>query len=176
MRIAKVAAAAVLSTTALGIAAATAHGEAGLTAVPVVSSVDHGVEYTAAVLPDRSSATVTLASGMFVMTPAGVSVRAPDGSVVATVPTAMQTAAGQEVRVAPEINAAATTLTLRPVGAALPEAGAPQFIGDAGTTVAGVLIGCAIGALIGLIFLVVGFIPGCVIGAIIGGIVGANQP
>ncbi|MCM6775441.1 hypothetical protein NDR87_15805 [Nocardia sp. CDC159] len=176
MRIAKVAAAAVLSTTALGVAAATAHGEANIATVPVVSSVDQGVEYTAAVAADRSSATVTLASGKFVTTPAGVSVQAPDGSVVATVPTSIQTVAGQQVQVAPQIDAAATTLTLHPVGAAVPEPGAAQFIGDAGTTVAGVLIGCAIGALIGLIFLVVGLIPGCVIGGIIGGIVGANQP
>ncbi|WP_433655417.1 hypothetical protein ACQPW1_31620 [Nocardia sp. CA-128927] len=75
---------------------------------------------------------------------------------------------GQQVRVAPEVNASATTLTLTPVGAAAPEAGAPQFIGDAGTTVAGVLIGF----LIGLIFVIVGAIPGCSIG----GIAGANQP
>ncbi len=101
---------------------------------------------------------------------------APDGSVVANVPTTMQSVSGQQVRVAPEVNAAATTLTLTPVGAAVPEQGAPQFIGDAGTTVAGVLIGCAIGFLIGLIFAIVGAIPGCIIGGIIGGIAGANQP
>ncbi|RDI67087.1 hypothetical protein [Nocardia pseudobrasiliensis] len=176
MRIAKVAAAAVLSTAALGIAAATAHGEASVATVPVVSSVDHGVEYTAAVAPDRSSATVTLAAGKFVMTPAGISVQAPDGSLITTVPTTVQTVSGQQVRVAPEIDAAATTLTLNPIGAAAPEPGAPQFIGDAGTTVAGVLIGCAIGFLIGLIFAIIGAVPGCVIGGIIGGIAGANQP
>ncbi|MBF6331401.1 hypothetical protein [Nocardia transvalensis] len=176
MRIAKVAAAAAVSTAALGIAAATAHGEAAVAAVPVVSSVDQGVAYTAAVAPDRSSATVTLASGKFVVTPAGISVQAPNGSVVAAVPTSLQTATGQQVTVAPQVDASATTLTLTPVSAAVPEPGAPQFIGDAGTTVAGVLIGCAIGVLIGLIFLIVGLIPGCIIGGIIGGIVGANQP
>jgi hypothetical protein len=72
-------------------------------------------------------------------------------------------------------------MTLTPVGgpapnvAAAPEAVALQNIGDAGTTVAGVLIGCGLGILIGIWFFGVGAIFGCVIGGIIGGIVGANQ-
>ncbi|MFE9576851.1 hypothetical protein ACFYO1_10745 [Nocardia sp. NPDC006044] len=167
---------AVLTIAATGVAAATAHGQAEV-ADAAFTGVDHGVAYTAAVAPDHSSATLTLASGRFVLTPdQGVSVLAPDGAVVATVPTTVQSVSGQQVRVAPEVNAAATTLTLTPVGAASPEPGAPQFIGDAGTTVAGVLIGCAIGFLIGLIFAIIGAIPGCIIGGIIGGIAGANQP
>ncbi|WP_327118243.1 hypothetical protein OHB12_09825 [Nocardia sp. NBC_01730] len=175
MRIRKLVATTLLTIAATGVAAATAHGQVGVSE-QVISGVDHGVAYTAAVAPDRSSATVTLASGTFGSTPdAEVAVLAPDGAVVATVPTTLQTVAGQQVRVVPEVDAAATTLTLTPVGAAVPEPGAPQFIGDAGTTVAGVLIGCAVGALIGLLFFIVGFLPGCVIGGIIGGIAGANQ-
>ncbi|MFD6161030.1 hypothetical protein ACFWF7_42805 [Nocardia sp. NPDC060256] len=176
MNIRKFVATAVLTIAATGVAAATAHGE-GQVADAAFSGVDQGVAYTAAVAPDHSSATLTLASGKFVLTPdQGISVVAPDGSLVATVPTTMQSVSGQQVRVAPEVNAGATTVTLTPVGAATPEMGAPQFIGDAGTTVAGVLIGCAIGFLIGLIFAIVGAIPGCIIGGIIGGIAGANQP
>lgn len=176
MNIRKFVATAVLTIAVTGVAAATAHGQAEV-ADAAFNGVDHGVAYTAAVAPDHSSATLTLASGTFVLTPdQGVSVLASDGSVVATVPTTMQSVSGQQVRVAPEVNAAATTLTLTPVGAASPEPGAPQFIGDAGTTVAGVLIGCAIGFLIGLIFAIIGAIPGCIIGGIIGGIAGANQP
>ncbi|MFC9439140.1 hypothetical protein [Nocardia sp. NPDC057030] len=167
---------AVLTIAATGVAAATAHGQAEV-ADAAFNGIDHGVAYTAAVAPDHSSATLTLASGTFVLTPdQGVSVLAPDGAVVATVPTTLRSVSGQQVQVAPEVNAAATTLTLTPVGAASPEPGAPQFIGDAGTTVAGVLIGCAIGFLIGLIFAIIGAIPGCIIGGIIGGIAGANQP
>lgn len=176
MNIRKLVATAVLTIAATGVAAATAHGQAEV-ADAAFTGVDHGVAYTAAVAPDHSSATLTLASGKFVLTPdQGISVLAPDGSVVATVPTTLQSVSGQQVQVAPEVNAAATTLTLTPVGAATPEPGAPQFIGDAGTTVAGVLIGCAIGFLIGLIFAIIGAIPGCIIGGIIGGIAGANQP
>ncbi|WP_069162550.1 hypothetical protein [Nocardia altamirensis] len=175
MGIRKLVAAAALTIAATGIAAATAHGQAEV-AQASFTGVDQGVAYTAAVEPDHSSATVTLASGKFVLTPdQGISVVAPNGSVVATVPTTVQSVSGQQVQVAPEVNAAATTLTLKPVGAAVPEPGAPQFIGDAGTTVAGVLIGCAIGFLIGLIFVIVGALFGCVIGGIIGGIAGANQ-
>ncbi|PXX59322.1 hypothetical protein DFR70_112239 [Nocardia tenerifensis] len=175
MNIRKFVATAALTIAATGIAAATAHGEAQV--ADAFTGVDHGVAYTAAVAPDRSSATVTLAAGKFVLTPdQGISVLAPDGSLVATVPATIQSVAGQQVRVAPAVDADATTLTLQPVGAAAPELGAPQFIGDAGTTVAGVLIGCAIGFLIGLIFAIVGAVPGCIIGGIIGGIAGANQP
>ncbi|QIS04554.1 hypothetical protein F5X71_21445 [Nocardia brasiliensis] len=175
MNIRKFVATAAITIAATGIAAATAHGEVQV--ADAITGVDHGVAYTASVAPDHSSATVTLASGKFVLTPdQGISVVAPDGALVATVPTTLQSVSGQQVRVAPQVDAGATTLTLTPVGAAVPEPGAPQFIGDAGTTVAGVLIGCAIGALIGLIFVIIGAIPGCVIGGIIGGIAGANQP
>ncbi|GAA5078771.1 hypothetical protein [Nocardia iowensis] len=176
MSIKKLVATTAITIAATGIAAATAHGQAEV-ADAAISGVDKGVAYTAAVAPDHSSATVSLASGKFVLTPdQGISVVAPDGAVVASVPTTMQTVSGQQVQVAPVVDASATTLTLTPVGAAVPEPGAPQFIGDAGTTVAGVLIGCAIGFLIGLIFLVIGAVPGCIIGGIIGGIAGANQP
>ncbi|MEV0291953.1 hypothetical protein [Nocardia sp. NPDC050710] len=171
MKIRKLVAATVLTVAATGITAATAYGSP-VTSDTVITGVDRGVEYTGAVASDHSSATMTLASGRFVVTPeAGITVLAPDGAVLATVPTALQTAAGQ-VEVTPEVDATATTLTLTPVGAPVPQA---QFIGDAGTTVAGVLIGCAVGALIGLLFFVAGFIPGCIVGGIIGGIVGANQ-
>ncbi|QIS13107.1 hypothetical protein [Nocardia arthritidis] len=163
-----------LTIAATGIAAATAYGQAEV-AGPSFNGVDGGVAYTASVAPDRSSATMHLASGKFVLTPDAVAVVANDGTTVGTAPTVMRTVTGQEVQVAPEIDAAATTLTLKPVSTAAAGINAPQTIGDAGTTVAGVLIGCAIGFLIGLIVFFVGAIPGCVIGGIIGGIAGANQ-
>ncbi|WP_330254842.1 hypothetical protein OG874_10040 [Nocardia sp. NBC_00565] len=175
MKIKKLVATTVLTIAATGITAATAYGSPEVASETVLNGVDRGIEYTAAVAADRSDATITLASGRFVLTPdAGITVLAPDGSVVATVPTTLQTAAGQ-VQVTPEVDAAATTLTLTPVNAPVAQWAPLQYIGDAGTTVAGVLIGCAVGALIGLLFFIVGFLPGCVIGGIIGGIAGANQ-
>ncbi|WP_433602945.1 hypothetical protein ACQPXH_15005 [Nocardia sp. CA-135953] len=174
MKIKKLVATTVLTVAATGITAATAYGSPEVSSETVLNGVDRGVQYTAAVATDRSDATITLAAGKFVLTPdAGITVLAPDGSVVATVPTTLQTVAGQQVQVTPEVDATATTLTLTPVNA--PQSAPLQFIGDAGTTVAGVLIGCAVGALIGLLFFFVGFLPGCVIGGIIGGIAGANQ-
>lgn len=174
MKIRKLVATTTLTIAATGIAAATAYGQ-GQTAASSFTSVDGPVAYTASVAPDRSSATVQLASGKFVATPQGISVVAADGAVVGAVPTSMTSVTGQQVTVAPRIDASATTLTLTPVGAAAPEPAAVQTIGDAGTTVAGVLIGCAIGFLIGLLFFVAGAIPGCIIGGIIGGIAGAHQ-
>ncbi len=172
MKIRKLVAATVLTVAATGVTAATAYGSPSV-AAPVLAGNDRGVEYTAAVAPDHSAATVTLASGRFVVTPdAGIAVVAPDGAVVATVPTTLHTVAGQQVEVAPEVDAAATTLTLTPVGGVPAQA---DFIGDAGTTVAGALIGCVIGALIGFLFFVAGFLPGCLIGGLIGGVIGANQ-
>ncbi|WP_054813131.1 hypothetical protein [Nocardia arizonensis] len=170
MNIKKLVAATILTVAATGISAATASGSPA--AAGGVSGADQGVEYSASVAPDRSSATVTLASGRFVVAPDDtISVVAPDGAVVATVPTSMRTITGQQVQVAPEVDPSATTLTLTPVSTAVQ----PEFIGDAGTTVAGVLIGCGLGFLVGLVFLVVGVIPGCVIGGLIGGVAGANQ-
>ncbi|MBF6209976.1 hypothetical protein IU433_03530 [Nocardia puris] len=169
MMIKKMIAAAVLAVAATtGIATATAHAAPGA----VVAGVDRGVEYTAAVAPDRSAATVTLAGGTFEVTPGAVAVRAPDGAVLASLPTSLHTVTGQQVRVVPSLDATATQLTLTPASApAQPEL---SFIGDAGTTIAGIAIGCAIGALIGAIFLILPAIPGCIIGAVIGGIIGAN--
>ncbi|WP_431968588.1 hypothetical protein [Nocardia sp. bgisy134] len=165
----KLIAAAVLTVAATtGIATATANGSPG----GVVAGVDRGVEYTASVAPDRSGATLTLASGTFEVAPDAVLVHAPDGTVIGSLPTTLHTVAGQQVQVASVIDASATELTLTPVsGPVRPEL---AFIGDAGTTIGGIAIGCVIGALIGAIFLILPAIPGCIIGAVIGGIIGAN--
>ncbi|MFE3545301.1 hypothetical protein ACFXK0_20260 [Nocardia sp. NPDC059177] len=174
MKFRQLLAAGVLTVAATGIAAATAHGAP----VPgaAVSGVDGAVAYTATIVPDGSASTVALTAGTFELTPeAGVAVLAPDGSRVGFIPTTVQTVAGPAVRVIPEVDAAATTLTLTPVGAPALNPVALQHIDQTGNIVAGVAVGCVVGALIGLIFLVVSAIPGCVIGAVIGGIIGANQ-
>ncbi|WP_330230042.1 hypothetical protein OHA40_29180 [Nocardia sp. NBC_00508] len=175
MKLRKVVATTLLTIAATGVTAATASGQAEVSA-PAISGVDRGVAYTATVAPDRSSATVTLAAGTFALTPdAGVAVLAPGGDVIAMVPTTLWTAMGQQVRVSPDIDAAATTLTLTPVGAAVPAPGAPQFIGDPQMTLGGLAIGCAIGAAVGLIFFIVGVFPGCVVGGLIGAAAGASR-
>ncbi|MGW6427459.1 hypothetical protein ACWF82_32710 [Nocardia sp. NPDC055053] len=174
MKFKQLLAAGVLTVAATGITAATANGAP--LAGPGVAGVDGAVAYTAAVAPNGSAATVALAAGTFELTPdAGVAVLAPDGSRVGFIPTTVQTVAGPAVRVIPEVDAAATTLTLTPVGAQAPNPVALQNIDQTGNIVAGIAIGCVVGALIGLIFLFVSAIPGCVIGAVIGGIIGANQ-
>lgn len=174
MKFKQLLAAGVLTVAATGITAATAHGAP--LAGPGVAGVDGALTYTAAVAPDGSAATVALAAGTFELTPdAGVAVLAPDGSRVGFIPTTVQTVAGPAVQVIPEVDAAATTLTLTPVGAPAPNPVALQNIDQTGNIVAGIAIGCVVGALIGLIFLFVSAIPGCLIGAVIGGIIGANQ-
>ncbi|MEU6185671.1 hypothetical protein [Nocardia sp. NPDC047038] len=170
MKFRKLVATTLLTIAATGVTAATAYGQAEIYDPALGDDV---VASSVVVAPDRSSATLTLASGTFAVTPDVITVLAPDGEVVATVPTTLRSAMGQQVAVAPEINADATTLTLTPVGAAIPEPGAPQFVGDAGSALGGVLIGCAIGAVVGLIFLIIGVFPGCVLGGLIGGVAGA---
>ncbi|MBF6074137.1 hypothetical protein IU498_05770 [Nocardia beijingensis] len=168
----KLVATTLLTIAATGVTAATAYGQADIDGAAVSDGNEIG--YTATVAPDRSSAAVTLTAGSFTVTPDGsVAVLGSDGSLVASVPTAVQSAFGQQVEVAPDIDATGTTLTLTPVGAAVAEPGAPQFIGDATTTLGGLAIGCAIGALIGLVFFVVGVFPGCVVGGLIGAAAGA---
>ncbi|MET9028500.1 hypothetical protein ABZW96_23175 [Nocardia sp. NPDC004168] len=170
MKFRKLVATTLLTIAATGVTAATAYGQAEIYDPALGDDV---VASSVVVAPDRSSATLTLASGTFAVTPDVITVLAPDGEMVATVPTTLRSAMGQQVAVAPEINADATTLTLTPVGAAIPEPGAPQFVGDAGSALGGVLIGCAIGAVVGLIFLIIGVFPGCVLGGLIGGVAGA---
>ncbi|MFR9749991.1 hypothetical protein ACL02S_03025 [Nocardia sp. 004] len=178
MKIQKLVATTLLTIAATGITAATAYGQAEVSG-PAISGFDRGVGYTATVAPDRSSAAMTLTSGTFFSTPEAVTVLAPDGAVVATVPTTLHTITGQELRVAPKIDAAATTLTVTPVAAAAQGApqfvGAPQFIGNPGTIAAGAAIGCVLGALVGLVLAFIGFVAGCLIGGLIGGIDGANR-
>ncbi|KZM74062.1 hypothetical protein [Nocardia terpenica] len=180
MRIAKLAAAAVLSAAALGISAVTAHGEAGV-ATPTVSGADQGIAYTTTLAPDRSAVTTTLASGRFQVTPDGTAatVLSPTGTFVGSVPLVYDVA-GRQVHVVPQVDPAGTTLTVRPanpadISAPTPETVALQNIGLV-TLGAGVAIGCGIGAVIGVFFFVVGAIVGCAVGAVIGGAIGFFTP
>ncbi|WP_433574658.1 hypothetical protein [Nocardia brasiliensis] len=181
MMIKKIVATAVLAVGATGIATVTAHGEAGVASS--INGIDGPIAYTVGLAEDHSSATVQLASGTFALTPdrSAITVSAADGAFVDSIPTTMRTEAGQQLTVEPTLDSSATVLTLKPVNGPLPGVdSAPQTvalksIGDAGTTVAGVLIGCAIGVLIGIWFVLVGAAVGCVLGGILGGITGAHQ-
>ncbi|AFU02686.1 hypothetical protein V7968_31570 [Nocardia vulneris] len=172
---------ALLAIGATGIAGATAHGEAGV--ATSINGVDGPIAYTVALAEDHTAATIRLASGTFDLTPdrSAITVSAADGDYIDTIPTTMGTETGQQLTVEPELDSTATVLTLKPVNGPVtgadsaPQAVALKSIGDAGTTVAGVLIGCAIGALIGIWFVLVGAAVGCVLGGILGGITGAHQ-
>ncbi|GGK36928.1 hypothetical protein GCM10011591_05780 [Nocardia camponoti] len=163
-----------LTVAATGITAATAYGAPA--AGPTIAGIDQGVEYKAGVAADGSAATVRLVAGTFELTPdSGVAVLSPNGTRIGFIPTTVPSVAGPVAQVVPRIDAAATTLTLTPIGTPALNPVALQQIDSTGNIVAGIAIGCVIGALIGLIFLFVSAIPGCVIGAVIGGIIGANQ-
>ncbi|MGW4843008.1 hypothetical protein [Nocardia brasiliensis] len=181
MVIRKIVVTAMLAIGATGIAGVTAHGEAGVASS--INGVDGPIAYTVALAEDHSAATVQLASGTFDLAPdrSAITVSAADGGYVGSIPTTMHTETGQQLTVEPKLDSTATVLTLKPVNGPLPgvesspQSVALKSIGDAGTTVAGVLIGCAIGVLIGIWFVLVGAAVGCVLGGILGGITGAHQ-
>ncbi|MFI9503180.1 hypothetical protein [Nocardia sp. NPDC052566] len=182
MKIRQLVATTIMTVAATGVAAATAYGQAEL-AGPTINGVDGPVAYTTALAADHSSAEITLASGTFTLVPEAksVTVTAADGAVVGSIPTAIQTEAGQVLDVTPALDSTGTRLTLTPVSApapgavATPEVAALQTIGDAGSTIAGLAIGCAVGIIIGIWFFFVGAIIGCIVGAVVGAIIGANQ-
>ncbi|MEU4343957.1 hypothetical protein AB0H00_22255 [Nocardia sp. NPDC023852] len=186
MRIKKFVVTSLLAIAATGIAAGTAHAGPGTIASTSTSGTDRGVTYTSGLSEDRTGVTTTLESGRFALTPdaTAVTVTAPDGVVVASLPMSFQ-ASGQQVRLSPDINTEGTALTLRPadkstaVGdiaeynqnvAQLKDIGA---VGVVGGVVVGAAIGAVIGTLVGALFLVVGAIPGLFIGLVAGAVIGA---
>ncbi|NNH69238.1 hypothetical protein HLB23_05030 [Nocardia uniformis] len=178
MSIAKFTATALLSIAALGVAATTAHGEIGV-AGPGISGVDRGVEYTTTLAPDRGAVTTTLASGRFEVGHDSVIVLAPDGAAVGAIPTTYQLA-DRAVQVVPHLDATGTTLTVTPANAA--DVAAPnletvalQNVADAGSIVAGALIGCVVGIVIGIWFFFVGAIIGCGVGGLLGAIIAGQR-
>ncbi|KIA63757.1 hypothetical protein [Nocardia vulneris] len=177
MFIKKLVATAVFAIAATGITMATAHGEAELADISV-SAVDGPIGYTTTLAADHSSATVTLASGRFVLTPDAVQVVADDGAVVGAIPTTLRVDAGRTLSVTPAL-ASDTALTLTPVGGPAPVAASSQdlpfmhTVGGGGAILAGAVVGCVVGILIGIWFFLVGAIIGCAIGAAIGGFIGA---
>lgn len=178
MSIAKFAATTLLSIAALCVATATAHGEVGI-AGSGISGVDRGVEYTTTLAPDRSAVTTTLASGRFELGGEGVTVIAPDGAAIASIPTTYQVA-GRTVDVVPQLDSTGTQLTVQPANAAdvvAPgiETVALQNVADAGSIVAGALIGCVVGAVIGVFFFIVGAVVGCGVGGLLGAIIAGQR-
>ncbi|MFF2550046.1 hypothetical protein ACFVUS_03555 [Nocardia sp. NPDC058058] len=179
MRIAKFAATTLFSIAAVCIATVTAHGEPVL-AQPGISGVDRGVEYTTSLAPDHSAVTTTLTGGRFELAGGTVNVLGPSGETIASLPLTYQ-AADRALNVIPEIDAAGTTLTMRPENAAdiaTPAADpvALQNISNVGSIVAGALIGCVVGAVIGVWFFFVGAIVGCGVGGLLGAIIAGQQP
>ncbi|GAB2537803.1 hypothetical protein [Nocardia heshunensis] len=179
MRIAKIAATALLSVAALCVASVTAHGEPAV-AQPGITGVDRGVDYSVSLAPDRSAVTTTLTAGHFELTGAAVNIIAPSGEVIASLPLTYQ-AADRTLTVVPEVNAAATQLTVRPsdpadIAAPNGDVAALQNVANAGSIVAGALIGCIVGIVIGIWFFLVGAIVGCGVGGLLGAIIAGDQP
>ncbi|MCP9618644.1 hypothetical protein [Nocardia otitidiscaviarum] len=176
MSIAKFAATAFISAAALGIATATAQGAP---AAPGISGVDRGVEYTTTLAPDRSAVTTTLASGRFELGHDAVAVIAPGGATIAAIPLTYQVA-DRSISVVPQLDASGTVLTVHPASAAdlapaTAETVALQHVADAGSIVAGALIGCVVGAVIGVFFFVVGAVVGCGVGGLLGAIIASQR-
>ncbi|APA99076.1 hypothetical protein GL305_22660 [Nocardia seriolae] len=179
MRIARIAATTLLSVAALCIATVSAHGEPTI-AAPGISGADRGVDYSIALAPDRSAVTTTLAAGHFELAGGAVNVIAPSGELIGALPLVYQ-AADRVVTVVPEVNAAGTELTVRPADRAeivtpTAQVVALQSVANAGSIVAGALIGCVVGAVIGFFFFIVGAIVGCGVGGLLGAIIAGDQP
>ncbi|WP_198347760.1 hypothetical protein [Nocardia terrae] len=178
MRIARIAATALLSVAALCVATVTAHG-APVTA-PGISGADRGVDYSVTLAPDRSAVTTTLTAGHFELAGTGVNVIAPSGEIIGSLPLVYPTA-DRVLSVIPEVSAAGTELTVRPadpadVAAPTADVVALQNVANAGSIVAGALIGCVVGAVIGFFFFVVGAIAGCIVGGLLGAVIAGDQP
>lgn len=179
MRIARIATTTLFSIAALAIATVTAHGEPAV-AAPGISGNDRGVDYSIALAQDRGAVTTTLAGGHFELAGGAVDIVSPTGETIASLPLMYQ-AADRTVTVVPEVNADATELTVRPadpadIAAPNAEVAALQNVANAGSIVAGALIGCIVGAVIGIWFFVVGAIIGCGVGGLIGAIIAGDQP
>ncbi|MVU82635.1 hypothetical protein GPX89_36060 [Nocardia sp. ET3-3] len=156
----------------------TAHG-APVTA-PGISGADRGVDYSVTLAPDRSAVTTTLTAGHFELAGTGVNVIAPSGEIIGSLPLVYPTA-DRVLSVIPEVSAAGTELTVRPadpadVAAPTADVVALQNVANAGSIVAGALIGCVVGAVIGFFFFVVGAIAGCIVGGLLGAVIAGDQP
>ncbi|QLY27912.1 hypothetical protein [Nocardia huaxiensis] len=177
MRIAKFAVTALLSVAALCVATVTAHGEP--LAGPGIVGVDRGVEYTTTLAADRGSVTTTLTSGHFALAENAVTVIASSGEAIGAIPLVYY-AADRVYEVIPSLDASGTVLTVTP--ASTTDVAAPsvntvalQQVADAGSIVAGALIGCVVGAVIGFFFFFVGAIIGCGVGGLLGAIIAGQR-
>lgn len=197
MRITKLFVMSLLAIAATGVAAATAHGEAGVASnATAFTGTDHGVEYRTSLADDQRGIVTQLHGGTFGVTPdhTAVTVAASDGTTVASVPLAYQVA-DRQLRLDPQLSSDGTALTLRPADShaaidttafntAVRDVAAPQLVaaqpqakeigllGAGGGVVVGAIIGAAIGTGIGALLLLVGAIPGFLIGALVGAVIG----
>ncbi|NUS44765.1 MAG: hypothetical protein HOQ24_13885 [Mycobacteriaceae bacterium] len=153
---------------------------------PQVRGSQGGVDYRAALSPDRRAAVTTIANGKFVASRDGRSIAVADrtGRTVATLPMRLKVA-DRPIALRPTIDTAGTRLSLSPIGMAAkpvrPGAAQDRFMAEAEKAAPTALAGAAIGAAIGFL---VGFPAGLfifdfitvpvttVVGGIIGGLAG----
>ncbi len=184
MRIRHIAATAVLSIGALGVAAGTAHAEPPAAAEVSVRGVEQGLGYVMAPSDDGSSVVTTLDTGSFHLAPdaGSVALADPGGQVVAALPLTVQTF-GQSTTLAAQISSDGRTLTLTPIGSPRSSDHIAQLVDDGETQARklhnagiGALIGAGIGAVLGFFLGGVGALVTVPIGAGIGALIGYSTP
>ncbi|RMI30358.1 hypothetical protein [Nocardia stercoris] len=193
MKISKLVATALLATSATAITTVTAYAQDFPADPQAAPSSFHGSEagmsYTTALDPAGGRVVATLDEGRFTLADDGdsVIVTDPAGTVMATVPLAVQVA-GQPYALRPSIENDGRTMALAPIGAPLLDPAALDraqlHYADEAADLArhqynagvGALIGLGVGLLAGVWFFFVGAIPGAVIGAGIGALIGWFLP
>lgn len=183
MRIKQLAATALLSIGALGVAAGTAQAQPVATEV-AVRGAEQGVGYVVAPNEAGTAIVTTLDAGSFALTADGAAVTLadPSGRVVTTLPLGVA-AAGQTAAVASAISADGRTLTLTPDASTPAGQHIAQLVADPDTEARklhnagiGALIGGGIGAVLGFFLGGVGALITIPIGAGVGALIGYSTP
>jgi hypothetical protein len=183
MRIKHIAATALLSIGALGIATGTAQADTQ-TAEVAVRGTEQGVGYVAAPNEAGTSIVTTLDAGSFRLTADGAAVTLADpaGRTLTTLPLGVTTA-GATAPLAAAISADGRTLTVTPDAATPAGQHIAQLVADPGAEARkmhnagiGALIGGGIGAVLGFFLGGVGALVTIPIGAGIGALIGYSTP
>ncbi|MEU4311897.1 hypothetical protein [Nocardia sp. NPDC024068] len=184
MRIEHIAATALISIGALGVATGTAAADAQTAADIAVRGTEQGVGYVVAPAETGTAIATTLDAGSFRLTADGAAVTLADasGRTLTTLPLGLA-AAGRTAPLAADISADGRTLTLTP-GASTPASHhVAELVADPGTEARkmhnagiGALIGGGIGAVLGFFLGGVGALITIPIGAGVGALIGYSTP
>ncbi|MGW6334734.1 hypothetical protein [Nocardia rhamnosiphila] len=183
MRIKQLAATALISIGALGVAAGTAQAQPVATEV-AVRGAEQGIGYVVAPNEAGTAIVTTLDAGSFALTADGAAVTLSDpaGRVLTTLPLGVA-AAGRTAPLASAISADGRTLTLTPDASTPAGQHVAQLVADPDTESRklhnagiGALIGGGIGAVLGFFLGGVGALITIPIGAGVGALIGYSTP